>query len=79
MLYRKKYRLKVGKNYNSEVNWGENIKFRWRQGEKTAWNVPCMKTMERIKRKLIVSLRRERSDNIGRTAEDKRVGFPDNL
>lgn len=38
-----------------------------------------MKTMERIERKTDSSFKKGEKRYIGRTAEDKRVGFPDTL
>lgn len=42
---------KVGNNQNSEVNWRED-KSQRRAGEEKAWNVLCIKTVERIERKI---------------------------
>lgn len=64
---------KVGNNQNSEVNCRED-KSQRRAGEEKAkekaWNVLCIKTVERIKRKIDSPLKGRR-DNIGKRKENK--------
>lgn len=71
--------MKVG---NSEINWREDKNVRWDREEKAKKkSMECSlydKQWKEEGEKLVVPLRREKK-YIGRTAKDKRIGFPDNL